>query len=561
MKNIIKISSIAALLLIGTTAIMAETTPDAEEMFNEPEPPIHYEELLPHETDGIVTEAFEGDSNTYYGLGAGNVGGGSVNSFFGRSAGFSNTGAFNTFSGYESGYSNTTGSWNTFIGMRSGYRNTEGLSNTFIGVFSGLSNTTGSDNTFIGMWSGNSNTEGLSNTFIGRSSGLSNTTGGENTFSGVHSGSGNTTGWGNTFSGDHSGYSNTTGHQNTFIGRSSGSGNTAGYGNTFSGYCSGYSNTTGGENTFSGIWSGYSNTIGRNNTFSGYKSGRYNQTGSYNVFLGSFAGYNETGSNKLYIDNSTTATPLIYGEFDNDLVRVNGNFETTDTITSTWVGSNTEGDGLTNLLVLSADNSEADLESDAGFGLKNARADIQWNFRTHQNGTAFVATLAGTGGPEFTVKNATSNVSGTELYLGNGARNVGGVWYNASSRELKENIKELSTQDALAAFHKLQPVTYNYKSDKKEQVVGFIAEDVPELVAIQSRDGLSAMDMVAVLTKVVQETRAEAEAKDQKIAMMEAKIAKLELMEKKVAMMESILTNLALDTSKTQKGKVSLNLK
>ena len=233
-----------------------------------------------------------------------------------------------------------------------------------------------------------------------------------------------------------------------------------------------------------------------------------------------------------------------------------------------WSGSNTVDDGLTNLLVLSANNSEADKESDAGFGLKNARADIQWNFRTHQDGTAFVATLAGTGGPEFTVKNATANVSGTELYLGNGAKNVGGVWINASSRALKENIKDLSTQDALAAFHKLQPVTYNYKSDKKEQVVGFIAEDVPELVAIQSRDGLSSMDMVAVLTKVVQEqdkvmveTRAELKAKDAEMKEIKAEVAELKMMQKRLVKIESLLTNLALDTSNTKKEKISLNFK
>lgn len=38
----------------------------------------------------------------------------------------------------------------------------------------------------------------------------------------------------------------------------------------------------------------------------------------------------------------------------------------------------------------------------------------------------------------------------------------------------------------------------------KESYVGFIAEDVPELVATGDRQGLSAMDIVAVLTKVVQ---------------------------------------------------------
>jgi hypothetical protein len=40
--------------------------------------------------------------------------------------------------------------------------------------------------------------------------------------------------------------------------------------------------------------------------------------------LGWRAGYNETGSNKLYIANSDTTTPLIYGEFDNEILNVNG---------------------------------------------------------------------------------------------------------------------------------------------------------------------------------------------------------------------------------------------
>jgi hypothetical protein len=39
----------------------------------------------------------------------------------------------------------------------------------------------------------------------------------------------------------------------------------------------------------------------------------------------------------------------------------------------------------------------------------------------------------------------------------------------------------------------------------EEQYVGFIAEDVPELVAMKDRKGLTPMDIVAVLTKVLQD--------------------------------------------------------
>jgi hypothetical protein len=53
----------------------------------------------------------------------------------------------------------------------------------------------------------------------------------------------------------------------------------------------------------------------------------------------------------------------------------------------------------------------------------------------------------------------------------------------------------------------LNPVTFNYKSDLAWQHVGFVAEDVPQLVAAPDRKGLAPMDIVAVLTKVVQEQK------------------------------------------------------
>ena len=75
----------------------------------------------------------------------------------------------------------------------------------------------------------------------------------------------------------------------------------------------------------------------------------------------------------------------------------------------------------------------------------------------------------------------------------------------SSSRELKENIDVLSSDEALAALQDLRPVKYNYKTNKRETVVGFVAEEVPELVATNSRKTLNPMDIVATLTRVVQE--------------------------------------------------------
>jgi hypothetical protein len=48
-------------------------------------------------------------------------------------------------------------------------------------------------------------------------------------------------------------------------------------------------------------------------------------------------------------------------------------------------------------------------------------------------------------------------------------------------------------------------VTFAYRDAPGDSRVGFIAEDVPELVARPGRTTLSALEIVAVLTKVVQE--------------------------------------------------------
>jgi hypothetical protein len=82
---------------------------------------------------------------------------------------------------------------------------------------------------------------------------------------------------------------------------------------------------------------------------------------------------------------------------------------------------------------------------------------------------------------------------------------AGGVWTNASSREYKENISDFSADKAIETLKGLTPVEYNYKVDKEEKHIGFIAEDVPEIVATKDRKGLSSMDIVAVLTSVVKE--------------------------------------------------------
>ena len=96
--------------------------------------------------------------------------------------------------------------------------------------------------------------------------------------------------------------------------------------------------------------------------------------------------------------------------------------------------------------------------------------------------------------------------AGNLLQASNGAHlTSGGVWTNASSRSLKNNITDIGVAVALSALKALNPVTFSYKSQPAETYAGFIAEDVPEVVATNDRKSLAPMDIVAVLTKVVQQ--------------------------------------------------------
>ena len=84
--------------------------------------------------------------------------------------------------------------------------------------------------------------------------------------------------------------------------------------------------------------------------------------------------------------------------------------------------------------------------------------------------------------------------------------------YGSQARVFGENIEKLAADEAIATLEGLEPVHFNYRSDRDESYIGFIAEDVPDLVATSDREGLSAMDIVAVLTKVVQEQQKQIEA-------------------------------------------------
>lgn len=164
--------------------------------------------------------------------------------------------------------------------------------------------------------------QGTSNTFYGANAG-NNTTANDNTFIGKSAGRYNTTGIRNTSVGGFTGQDNITGNYNTNVGHSAGRQNISGSFNTAVGIHSSYENETGSNNVALGVFSGHLNFSGSNNVSLGYKAG-FKNLGSGGVFLGFEAGSLETEGNKLYIDNSNTVTPLIYGDFSTDILAVNG---------------------------------------------------------------------------------------------------------------------------------------------------------------------------------------------------------------------------------------------
>jgi hypothetical protein len=149
------------------------------------------------------------------------------------------------------------------------------------------------------------------------------------------------------------------GTDNTYVGNNAAHSVTGGKENTALGSGAMYYKQTGRGNTAIGAWSLLDNVRGHENTAIGSRAGQ-NATGSGNVFIGYGAGFYASGNNKLYIGNDlyTSLTPLIYGEFDNDLVRVNGSFEAIDNIASngSYVATieNTANAGWSNGLAIKA---------------------------------------------------------------------------------------------------------------------------------------------------------------------------------------------------------------
>ncbi len=183
--------------------------------------------------------------------------------------------------------------------------------------------------------------DGISSVFIGANAGINDDgSNNQNTVVGTNAGSSITTRSYNAFFGYNAGI-NSTGGQNTLIGSFSGEKLTSGFSNTFIGHYSGLRSTTGISNVMIGTFAGSAIDGGSNNTIIGNSAGPSSGQGTIgfgnnNVFIGHLAGsfLTKNDSNKLVVESlaqNQTTYPLIYGEFDNNLLRVNGTLHISET--------------------------------------------------------------------------------------------------------------------------------------------------------------------------------------------------------------------------------------
>jgi hypothetical protein len=173
-------------------------------------------------------------------------------------------------------------------------------------------------------------TTGGRHTLVGSSAGVGITTSADNTFVGHTSGAGAGVGGGNTAIGSYAlAYGASSCASNTAVGAYTLQSTTT-INNTALGMYAGIRNTSGSNNTLIGygVMLATGNRSVQTNTVVGANAG-YTLTGDGCVFLGFSAGYYETGSNKLYISNSNTTTPLIYGDFATPAVTINGTLKST----------------------------------------------------------------------------------------------------------------------------------------------------------------------------------------------------------------------------------------
>ena len=254
------------------------------------------------------------------------------------------------------------------------------LYNIMIGYNAGNGSMTGDNNIGIGNGAVQNTSSGLGNIGIGLEALQTNTTGVGNTGLGYRALT-NSNGSSNVAIGNDALITNSSGSNNTAVGPSALLSNTTATDNVGVGFRAGRYNQTGAGNVFVGSNAGGNGDSGQEqNVMIGFRAG-YNSTGDANVFIGYYAGENATGHEKLYIDNSNTASPLLLGDFGADTLRINGALS---------VGTMASGASTDSVVVRGA-SGRLKMRNAAAFG--GSSSDHDW----YKTGTTTAPTIGETG--------------------------------------------------------------------------------------------------------------------------------------------------------------------
>ncbi|MEA3419094.1 MAG: hypothetical protein U9Q90_06805 [Campylobacterota bacterium] len=387
-------------------------------------------------------------------------------------------------------------------------------------------------------------------------------------------------GLGGIWFGTNAGLNLTTGQFNSFIGISAGRDITTGSRNVCLGNASGLSNQTGDSNTFIGTTAGRNVRFKNKNTFIGDSSGGNTQVNAC-VFLGYGAGRTAPRDNTLYIANTDTNSPLIYGEFDTKKVGINGKLGVFTKSPAELVDVKGQ-DTAARFMLTSITNTS---NQAAQFIQRRAHSN-NGNPSAVQNGDVIgFFSFRGWNSASYTGTKAGINVTATEDWstIDNGNQLTISHTPNQSTRMIAAlQIKGhadvyIPNGNLYVKGRKMSVPDYVFKDDYKlmplEELKVFVKKNnhLPGVASADEVDkagvvNLSSLQMtllekVEELTLYTLQQEESLASKDAEIKEMQAKIAKLEAMQKRLAKVESLLTNLALDTSGTNKEKVSVNFK
>ncbi|MBL7885973.1 MAG: tail fiber domain-containing protein [Flavobacterium sp.] len=443
----------------------------------------------------------------------------------------------NTIFGYNSFNTTTTGLNNVGLGKFVLQDNTTGYSNIAIGDSSLNSNTTGYENISIGYTNLLVNTTGASNTAVGSRAMVNNSSGWINTAVGNGSLHDNTTGMGNVAVGSVSLYNNTVGSYNVAMGLRSLFSNISGSGNTSLGTDALQTSTTGNNNTGLG-YEALMDTNGSNNVSIGYQTLRTNTTGNGNVAIGNQAGYNELGSNKLYIENTASSTPLIYGEFDTDVLRSNSQrfFVNDPTV-----------NGI-QMLIKNSDRYAHGVDANLDFGAGNgyfmmATAESQGESGgIRGDGDNVSIWSPGDGGRQLRILdedawndnngNPYDNAAEVAFIANNGQ------YFQVSDRNKKENI--IKIQNATTKINQISGYTYQFKlkpaeiekGEKPTVSSGVLAQEIEQVLpeAIQKNEYdeyfVNYAAITPLLIEAIKEQNTKIQSLEQRLQQLEEKLSK-----------------------------------